>query len=96
MELRWRRNKGLDILLPPPAMVVASTQIKCGSGLFVAAHSLHIIHFISDISYRTGHSICIFPTCVFANSGRSPPEFGIKTFRNHFKGIDYIMISIWR
>jgi hypothetical protein len=77
MELKWRPIKGLDILLSPSVVAVIE-QTKCGCGLFAAAHFLHIIHLISDISYRTGHSICIFPTCVFANSGRGPPELGIK------------------
>jgi len=90
MEFMWRRSKGLDIVLPSAVMAVASTQTKCAciTSLSVVALSLRIIHLISDISYRTRHSFCFFPTCFFTNSGRSPPEMGIRAFRNRFNGIN--------
>jgi len=82
---RW--SKGLDVLLPLLRTAVASVQIEDGRSTrqFVVRLSLHISHSISNISSETEQSIRFYPTVVFADSARGPPELDRRAFYKAFQ-----------
>lgn len=83
-----RRSNGLYVLLSLFGAMVTSVQTEdrhSARQLVIVRLSLHLTHISSSFSFSMEQSIRFYPTVVFADSARGPPELDRRAFYKAFQ-----------